>query len=292
MLTTQTMATVNTQKARVTRHLREASGLHWHYRQAGRDLRKQRATLVLLHPSPRSSAMYEPWLTELGQQRHVLAVDTPGYGGSDALPRTAAHMNDYAMPLRELLLAAAGERFVIYGSATGAQLAIAYANLYPGDVVHLVLDNAAHFDEDSRRAILQRYFPDLTPASDGSHLRAMWQMCSQMGEFFPWFEANETHRVSSNRLTAEQVHAAVSELMAAGPRYDAAYRCAFEHERASNVQRLSVPTSLLRWQGSVLLKHIDRLLQHELPAHVRTVHIPAAPEARFAALMEHLQGLP
>lgn len=279
--------------APVTRKLVDAAGLTWQLREAGPELAGQRASLVLLHPSPRSSVMYEPWMAQLGRQRHVVAVDTPGYGGSDPLPRPPSHLGDYVGPLRTLLLQVLPEGpFLIYGSATGAQLGIAYANQFPGDVAHLVLDNAAHFDDDERRAILAHYFPDLTPRADGSHLMALWRMCAQMGEYFPWFEANESHRISSVRPTPPQLQMMFSEFIAAGPTWALAYRCAFEHERAANVQRLSVPTSLLRWEGSILLRHIDRLLQHPLPACVRALNMPADQLERYRAMGHHFDELP
>lgn len=279
--------------APVVRRLCEAGGLTWQYREAGAELAGQRASLVLLHPSPRNSVMYEPWMAQLGRQRHVVAVDTPGYGGSDPLARPPGHLDDYVGPLRALLdQVLPDSRFLIYGSATGAQLGIAYANLHPDDVAHLVLDNAAHFDDDERRSILAHYFPDLTPRADGSHLMALWRMCAQMGEYFPWFEANESHRISSVRPTPAQLQAMFTEFIAAGPHWASAYRCAFEHERAANVQRLTVPTSLLRWEGSILLRHIDRLVQHPMPACLRVLNIPADQIERYRTMGHHFNELP
>lgn len=279
--------------APVVRRLRQAGGLNWQYREAGPELAGQRASLVLLHPWPRSSVMYEPWMSTLGRQRHVLAVDIPGFGGTDALPRPPSHLDDYIGPLHALLHEVTPKRpFVVYGSATGAQLAIAYTNQHPHDVAHLMLDNATHLDDPERRHLLQHYFPALAPRADGSHLLALWRMCTQMGEYFPWFEANEQHRISPQKPTPAQVQAMFNEFVAAGPNWVAAYRCAFEHERASNVQRLNVPTTLLRWEGSILLGHIDRLLQHPMPRCLRVLQIPADQNQRYTAIAHHLDELP
>ena len=272
----------------VTRHVHVALGLHLQYRQAG-DADAPR--LVLLHPSPRSSAMFEPWMGALAANFRVLAVDTPGYGGSDPLPVPPTQLADYLPPLRALLHGVAGPRFVLYGSATGAQLAIAYANTEPQQVAHLLLDNAAHFDDGERARILAHYFPDLEPRSNGSHLATAWQMCAQMTEYFPWFEADAAHRIAPGPASAAAVHAALQELLAAGPRYADAYRAAFEHERAAHVQALTVPTSLLRWQGSILLRHIDRLLQFPLSPNIRVVDVPAPMAERYATMTAHLLAL-
>ncbi len=281
----------------VERHVLRAGGLRWHYRQAGKAGQAGLGTavpLVLLHPSPRSSAMYEPWMAALAEHGPVLAIDTPGYGGSDPLPGSASQpveMADYAAPLHALLQAVAGPRCVLYGSATGAQLAIAYALRQPHQVAHLLLDNAAHFDEPERQLMLAHYFPDLTPRPDGSHLQVVWQMAAQTLQFFPWFLADEAHRVSPRTPSAAEVHQAALELLAAGPAYARAYRAAFEHERAEHVQALQVPTTVFRWQASILLKHIDRLLSHTLPPQVQPLDIPADMTARFAAMGAHVQAL-
>lgn len=276
----------------VQRRLHHEGGLCLHYREAGAP---ELPHLVLLHPSPRSSAMYEPWMTLLAPHFHVLALDTPGYGGSDPLPTPSPNsvtpLADYLAPLHDWLQTVAGPQCLLYGSATGAQLGIAFANRHPGAVKHLMLDNAAHFDDAERAHILAHYFPDLSPRSDGSHLLTAWRMAAQMAQFFPWFEDNEAHRVSSRSPTALEVHAAVAELLAAGPHYARAYRAAFEHEHAEHLMSVQVPTTVLRWKGSVLLKHIDRLLTFDLPPNVRCLDTPADMPARYAAMTQHLLAL-
>ncbi len=265
----------------IERHLRQIDDIYLHYRMAGK---VGGLPLVLLHPSPRSSAMFEPMMRLLQDDFYLVAPDTPGYGGSDPLPTNPTGINDYLPSLRALLLQAAGPRFMLYGSATGAQLAIAYANLHPGDVAHLFLDNAAHFDPAERQRIVDDYFPDLTPNDDGVHLQRAWHMALQMTQFFPWFLNDEAHRISQRIPTPAEVQMLAMEFLAAGPHYDRAYRAAFEHERAQNVQALRVPTTIFRWSGSVLLRHIDNLLAHKLPANIKVVETPLAMSERYATM--------
>lgn len=272
----------------IERHVIRAAGLRLHWRECGP---ASAPPLVLLHPSPRSSAMYEPWMPALAQHWRVLALDTPGYGGSDPLQQPATELTDYVPALQQWLQDVAGPQLHLYGSATGAQLAIALALRHPKMVQHLLLDNAAHFDDTQRAHILAHYFPDLTPQPDGSHLHTAWTMANQMGQFFPWFENNEAHRVSQRVPSATEVHTGLVELLAAGPGYAQAYRAAFLHERADRIQALTVSTTLLRWQGSVLLRHIDRLLQFKLPPNIQFLETPAALNQRYAVMTAHLQSL-
>ena len=115
-------------------------------------------------------------------------------------------------------------------------------------------------------------------------------MCAQMQQFFPWFAADETHRFAGPPRAAD-VHASLFELLAAGPAYATAYRAAFEHERAEHVQALTVPTTLCRWQASILIKHIDKLLSFALPANVQVLQTPAPVLERYAAMTAHLLHL-
>jgi pimeloyl-ACP methyl ester carboxylesterase len=271
--------------AAVTRHVHRAGGLHWQVRQAGA---ADAPVLVLLHPSPRSSAMFEPWMKRLAAQFRILAVDTPGYGGSDPLPSPPTQLADYVPPLRALLLDLAGPRFALYGSATGAQIAIAYSLMHPADVQHLFVDNAAHFTPAEHADIVSRYFPDLTPCADGRHLQTAWSLCQAMATYFPWYLQYDAHRFRAGTPSAAEVHASVCELLAAGPGWAGAYRAAFDHENAAHVMALQVPTTVFRWQGSMLLKHINALLAHPLPAHVVGLDTPAAAEARMAAMQLHM----
>ena len=56
-----------------------------HYRRAGDP---SAPPLVLLHQSPLSSATFEPALAALAARGvYAVAVDTPGFGMSDAAPR-------------------------------------------------------------------------------------------------------------------------------------------------------------------------------------------------------------
>jgi pimeloyl-ACP methyl ester carboxylesterase len=266
----------------VDRRFARCAGLRLHWREAGA---ADALPLVLLHPSPRSSAMYEPWMAMLAPHFRVLALDTPGYGQSDPLAAAPRSLADYLPAVRAWLRDVAGDTPVrLYGSATGAQLGIAFANAYPAAVRHLYLDNAAHFDDAEREALLARYFVDLTPRADGAHLSEAWRLAEQMLQFFPWFAADEEHRVGPPQPQPADVHAMMMDFLVAGPHWAAAYRAAFDHERAEHVQRLTVPATIFRWEASILGRHIDRLLAHPLPPQVQVLYTPAAMPARYSAM--------
>jgi len=273
--------------AGIERHFARCAGLRLHWREAGAP---SSPPLVLLHPSPRSSGMFEPWMTALAADFRVLAPDTPGYGASDRLPEPPDELQDYVPALEAWRQHVLGRQACgIYGSATGAQLGIAWALSRPEAVAHLFLDNVAHFDDAEREFILASYFPDLSPRVGGAHLLDAWRMAEQTLQYFPWFAADEAHRISNRSPSPEEVHATMMDFLATGPDWASAYRAAFRHERAENVQRLSVPTTLFRWEASILLRHIDRLLGFAMPPQLDVVVTPAPLDRRYAAMTEHLR---
>ncbi|MCU0338248.1 MAG: alpha/beta hydrolase [Spirosomaceae bacterium] len=274
----------------MTRHLVQINSHYWHYRMAG-----QGPLVFLLHASPRNSAMFEPLIQILSRSFTVVAPDTPGYGLSDPLPHAAESLLDYLPAFDDFFNKISSQRhasypptFGIYGTATGAQLGIAYAYTYPQAVQHLYIDNAAHFDDDLRDEILRQYFPDLTPQLDGTHLRQVWQMASQFFTYFPWFETDEAHRVSSFTPNAAMIHTAAMEFLNAGPNYHLAYKAAFLHEKAENLAKVTIPITLFRWKGAILLRYIDDLIAKGLSANVSVVETEAPPAARFEGIYHRM----
>lgn len=266
-------------------------GLTLHYRERGVPS-PDAPSIILLHPSPMSSAIFAPFMSMFSEDRHIIAADTPGYGLSEPLPNAAQSINDYLPTLHRFFEAAAGPApIALYGSATGAQLALGFAYTFPDRVKHLFLDNAAHFEDAYRQQILQRYFIDLTPRDDGSHLQVLWAHARQMLTFFPWFEQNNEHRIRQTEPSAGEIAQLVSHFLAAGPRYAEAYRAAFLHERVENYQRLHTTTTLFRWLGSPLLNQIDALLAHPLPACVNVIDTPAPPAMRFETMCRQIDAL-
>lgn len=63
---------------------------------------KKTPHLVLFHQSPNSSIEFTALLRELGKDRVVLALDTPGHGGSDG-PTEIPRIEDYAAAMRVAL---------------------------------------------------------------------------------------------------------------------------------------------------------------------------------------------
>ena len=255
-----------------------------HFRMKGNGL-----PIVLFHASPSSSKMFEPLIEALSQWFLVIAPDTPGYGRSQPLQWKSSKILDYVHFFQKFLHQLGLQQFAIYGTATGAQIGIRYGLEFPKEVQHLFLDNTAHFTEGQRSRILETYFPDLTPQLDGSHLAKIWQIVSQMFQYFPWNQTDAAHRLNLPPMPAAVLHPFAKDFIQSGKNYDRAYRAAFEHERAEYVQVLKVKTSLFDWKGSIIRPYTEQLLAHDLPSNIAIIETPLDRNERQKTMVEHIQ---
>ncbi|MEY4541598.1 MAG: hypothetical protein RLZZ306_3355 [Bacteroidota bacterium] len=256
-------------------------GIKIHYRTSGWG-----TPIILLHASPRSGKMLEKFGDMLSNHFNVVIPDLPGYGYSESIPQKVTSMNDVVPYLKEFISAIYLKKPHIYGTATGAQLGIAFALKYPNDMKNLYLDNPAHFSEEEYHQISENYFVDLTPTTGGSHLQNLWNHVRESMMYFPWYDhspENQFSRVEPSPLIISDI---VKEYLMAGVRYDELYRAAFLHERVEKIQQLSVPTVIFKWEASILLKYIDRLLAFQLPDNVNVVQTGKDVFERYKKMVE------
>ena len=218
----------------------------------------------------------------------VIAIDTPGYGLSQPLKIEMTDVKDYALFFRKVFEKIHCKQFAIYGTATGAQIAIRYALEFPEQVDQLYLDNAAHFSHNEREEIFQHYFPDLSPTYDGDHLTKTWELVSRLFKAFPWFSEKPEDQLHNPELPIVVLDKIALDFLVAGDGYDKAYKCAFLHERAEHLQKLSVPFTVFRWENSILKKFVDRLITHEFPKNGRVVEINGNDHERLVQMTEEI----
>ncbi len=272
--------------------------LDLHYRLAGSG-----PPLFLLHPSPFSSAFMVPLMRRLADRATVIAPDTPGFGESGTLPtdkeNTVATMGEqpasglapYVQAMIALRTALRLDRIAVYGSATGAQIAIEWAKADTAAVHGVMLDNAASFTDTERTRIMDGYFPDLRPTADGAHLARAWQAAHDATLFFPWQHPPTAHRVAPKLGGAAVIDMSARAYLAAGPGYQTAYRAAFLNERAERIQPITAPLVIMRWRGSVLKPWSDRLDHLKVNKNVVMAHCGPTLEERWTCLGAHLDRI-
>ena len=154
----------------VVRSFVDAHGLQLHYydNQSAEDV----TPLVCFHMSPYSGLVYEPFLEILKDRRRAIAIDTPGFGNSEA-PRSQPAITDYANALGEGIERLDMSKVHLMGYHTGSLIAAELANQRPDLVGRIVLVSAPIWLPDERAGN-----PLAEPRSiqeDGSDVAAMWR---------------------------------------------------------------------------------------------------------------------
>jgi len=270
-----------------------SNGRQTHYRHAGQDCAG--VTLIMLHPSPMSSELMLPVMNALNGVCELIAPDTPGYGQSDPLTKeqlnSSAVLGPYVEWLAEFIDRLNLDTVGLYGSATGAQIAIEFAKTYPEKTVFIVLDNAADFTDAEREEVMNGYFPDLSPKKDGSHLQDIWKISESLFKWFPWNEQNDEHLISNATPPLAAVQATAKAYLLAGADYAQAYRRAFMNEDASRLQAVTVQTRVIRWEGSLLKQYSDRFDQYDWPKNIQMCHCGKTTDERMNRIRNTISDL-
>lgn len=141
----------------------KVDGLSIFYREAGRP---DAPTIVLLHGFPSSSRMYEPLLTRLSGQYHLIAPDYPGFGHSDAPnAKEFSYTFDHLAQVTQHFTEALGlQHFVLYMQDYGGPIGMRLAVMHPDQIDALIIQNAVSHEDglgplwDARR----RFWTDRT----------------------------------------------------------------------------------------------------------------------------------
>jgi pimeloyl-ACP methyl ester carboxylesterase len=227
-----------------------------HYRRAGAG-----PPVVLVHASPGSSASLQELIERVALRgRSVIAPDTAGFGQSDPLPNddhpSAA---DYAQVLGWALDAIGLERFDLYGTHTGAKIALELALSSPTSVRSLLLDGIGLYTPEEQARQLAHYTPSLAPTWDGSHLVRAWSLRRDMALFWPWYDQTPTGRRAVGVPAPETLHAQVVDMLRGGDHYQGGYYAAFSHDTRAALRNLRVPTRIVFRASDVITDHASRL---------------------------------
>ncbi len=155
--------------------------------------------VLLLHQTPRSWDEYRDVLPLLGGDFRAIAIDTLGFGDSDA-PAGEPSIEVWATAAFAVLDALGETEFAVVGHHTGAVVAAEMAAAAPARVSALVL-SACPFVDAARRAKHHgaRVIDDVAPRSDGSHLAELW---ARRQPFYPDGDIDLLQRFMADALRA------------------------------------------------------------------------------------------
>jgi haloalkane dehalogenase len=195
--------------------------------------------LVLLHQTPSSSVMYEHLMVALDGVCPTIALDTPGFGSSDALGDEVT-IARYAHALYEALTALAVRECWVFGHHTGASIAVQMAYDHPQWVRKLALSGPPYFTSAEKIA-LKNSAPSSEMHPDGSHLAAMWQ------------------RIRGNNPDARLEISTRETLLGvqAVEHFAAAYRAVSEHDLERQLASLDCPVLVLAGEHDSLRANLE-----------------------------------
>ncbi|MBT5240133.1 MAG: alpha/beta fold hydrolase [Rhodospirillaceae bacterium] len=256
-----------------------------HVRRAG-----EGPPVILLHPSPQSGAFSIPMATRLAKNFTAIAVDTPGYGLSDALPGgyKGPSLDDYLPPLVALLDSLGIEKAAFYGNATGAEIAHIFAAAHPDRVAVCMLDTAGDVSDEFVDTLTDGCFPDTTPRRDGGHLLTHWDMVRSLNLFAPWQFTKKESRLPVDMPAPEKIQAKLHDYLRAGAHYADAYKPAFYTAKHHLISRVTVPATLTRWAAKPDLTEVDDLIAAGLPDNFTVLHAGPTMDERLAASEQYL----
>ena len=225
--------------------------------------------VVLCHESPLSSASLTDLAQALASRFTVLALDTPGYGGSDPLGHPTPEIEDYADALADTLTALGVERAGVYGAHTGASIALELACRHPQRVSVAVLDGLPIFTAQEREDLLANYLPLWPPRISGGHLLDIWARYRDQHLFFPWYRRSAAARIDIEMPPARALHEGFLDFLRAGDGYRVAYGAAFRHLTLDRLPDAQVPVWVVAREDDLLRPQLERM-----PAGTRTEVLP------------------
>ncbi|MDM0032462.1 alpha/beta fold hydrolase [Variovorax sp. J22P271] len=216
----------------------------------------------MLHASPGSAKMLEPLIRALSNERQVIATDTLGNGDSSApdcaleeVPPIAYFAEAHLRAIDALGI----DRFDLYGSHTGANIACEIAIAHPNRVRRLVLDGVSLYSEEERADMLQNYAPGVPIDLMGSQLGWVWHFVRDVYLYWPWYKRDTAHRRDLGLPSADELHDKVVEVLKAARTYPIAYRAAIGYDKAPRLPLVKVPTLLACARSDMFMAYFERV---------------------------------
>lgn len=239
-----------------------------HLRRAGRG-----RPLLALQSAPGSSKPLLPLLHGLAPGWEVIAPDYLGNGESDKPDRAV----DIGMLAEDALAVADAlhlDRFDLWGTHTGALVALELTVRHPDRVGRAVLEAPVLIPPDFSADILTNYFPPLVADRWGLHLLQAWNMRRDMFLFWPWYRQERAAARAIGVPDAAVLHDWTMGLLASGAHYDRSYRAAFHYDTRARLPRLTRPALICAGPADMLVEGLAEAKQLA-PAGTEVTPTPA-----------------
>jgi pimeloyl-ACP methyl ester carboxylesterase len=271
----------------VSRRYVAVNGRRVHYRRQGSG-----PPLVMLHGSPGNSEMLAHEMAAAARHFTCFALDTPGFGGSDALPGDRLTVADLADATADAMAALGLPPSLIYGTHTGAAIAAELGARRPERAAGLILEGLPIFTDAETEALFQGYFAPMIADPLGGHLTNTWMRFRDQFIWFPWLSRNVTRLNPVDRPTPEDIDQWVSMFYRSCKTYGPAYRaaCFYGQGAYRAAEALTLPAIFTASAEDMLFPHLDRL--PPLKDGQRIAKLPYDPQAKYDAIVDFARSLP
>jgi pimeloyl-ACP methyl ester carboxylesterase len=246
----------------------------------------------MLHGSPGDGQMLEHEIMAASAHFTVIALDTPGFGFSDPLPGQTLTVRDLAAATAEAMAALGLPPCRVFGTHTGAAIAIELGVGWPHLVTGLLMEGLPAFTQAEMDTLFQGYFAAMVPDPLGGHLTSTWVRFRDQFTWFPWPSRDVRRLNPFDRPTPADIDLWVTMFYRGSRTYQPAYRAACHYgqaaiEAAAALRAAAIYTATVE---DMLHPHLDRL--PALQPNQRRVELPSPIGEKCAALTGYLRSLP
>jgi pimeloyl-ACP methyl ester carboxylesterase len=262
----------------------------------GRRVRYRRAgngpPLVMLHGSPGDSEMLTAEIGALADTFTCIALDTPGFGGSDPLPGHSLTVPALAGATAAAIEVLGLPPCRVYGTHTGAAIALELGVGWPAQVSGLLIEGLPCFTEAEIETLFEGYFAPMVADPLAGHLTSTWVRFRDQFTWFPWLSRDVTRLNPVDRPTPQEIDHWVSMFYRSCRTYGPAYRaaCYYGPKAFEAVKALRLPATFMCSAEDMLFPHLDRLPR--LRPGQDVVRLPYDPAAKPGAISRLAAALP
>lgn len=216
---------------------------------------------LFIHSSPADSTFVLPEMQALGRRYTCFAFDTPGFGLSDPLSGDVLSVADLADATAEAMAAIGLPRCPVFGTHTGAAIALELGARHPERVAGLMIDAVPIFTAEESERLVGGGFPDFSPDPLGGHFARIWTRLRDQSIWFPWFARDADHLNPYDLATPEATHRWMLMFLNAQRHYKAAYSAAMRYgdDAIAAIRALEVPAIFAASETDMLHPHIARM---------------------------------
>lgn len=216
---------------------------------------------LFIHSSPANSSFVIDDMAAHADRYTCFAFDTPGFGLSDPLPFAAMTVADLADATAAAMESLGLPPVPVYGTHSGAAIALELGYRYPAKVTGLVLDGVPIFTREEVAPLMDGYFAPLLADVQGGHYSATWTRFRDQSIWFPWCVKTPDNLNEYDLGSPQSIHRWTQMFFAAAAHYAPAYMAVTSYCDAAveAVVGLIPPVVFTAVETDMLYPHLDRL---------------------------------